>query len=32
MDRRTSRLVTGLGLVLLIAVVAVVFVINSYSG
>ena len=32
MDRRTSRLITGLGLVVILLIVAVVFVINSYAS
>jgi len=31
-DRRTSRLITGLGLALILVVVAIVFFIKSYSG
>jgi len=31
-DRRTSRLITGLGLVAILVVVAVVFLIRSYAG
>ena len=32
MDRRTSRLITGLGLALILVIVAIVFVIRSYAG
>jgi hypothetical protein len=31
-DRRTSRLITGLGLAVILVVVAVVFIIKSYAG
>jgi hypothetical protein len=31
-DRRTSRLITGLGLAVILVIVAVVFVIKSYAG
>ena len=32
MDRRTSRLITGLGLVVILVIVAVVWLIRSYAG
>ena len=32
MDRRTSRLITALGLALILVVVAVVYLIRSYAG
>ena len=32
MDRRTSRLITGLGLAVILVIVAVMFLIRSYAG
>lgn len=32
MDRRTSRLVTGIGLAVILIVVAVAFIVKSYAG
>ncbi|CAN5247687.1 hypothetical protein BH09ACT5_BH09ACT5_07120 [soil metagenome] len=32
MDRRTSRLITALGLIVILVIVAVAFIIRSYAG
>lgn len=32
MDRRTSRLITGIGLAVIVLIVAVAFVVRSYPG